>query len=400
MEKEFRVYTESPSSPGLMRLWLGPKPIILVYKPETIKVILESPTLITKPMEYNALRQWVGVGLLTSTGEAWHTRRKMLTPESAMGINLGAQKGFSQEYCEAVRRMSEMIFMRIRAPWLWPKSLWYLSGYGSEFDENLKIAQSVTKRVIIERKQERERIRNDDSSSESSKESIKEIWEEENLGIKAKHKRSAFLDLLLDMQEENKLTDTMILNEVDTFMFEGHDTVSSSMGYTVYMISQKPEIQEKIYEELKGIMETSDAEITHEDVGRMKYLEQCIKETMRMFPTVPLIARVIEEDTVVGDFILPKGVTALVAPFAVHRDRRFFDNPDNFDPEHFSSENYPFNFILGQKFATMEQKLILGRFFRRYKVTAALHELENRGLPELILKPAKGFPVRIERRPE
>lgn len=48
----------------------------------------------------------------------------------------------------------------------------------------------------------------------------------------------------------------------------------------------------------------------------------------------------------------------------------------------------------------MEQKLILGRFFRRYKVIAALHELENRGLPELILKPTKGFPVRIERRPE
>lgn len=121
------------------------------------------------------------------------------------------------------------------------------------------------------------------------------------------------------------------------------------MGYTVYMISQKPEIQEKIYEELKGIMETSDSEITHEDIGRMKYLEQCIKETMRMFPTVPLIARVIEEDTQVGDYILPKGVSALIAPFAVHRDRRFYDNPDNFDPEHFSSENInkrnPFAYI-------------------------------------------------------
>ena len=48
----------------------------------------------------------------------------------------------------------------------------------------------------------------------------------------------------------------------------------------------------------------------------------------------------------------------------------------------------------------MEQKVVLARFFRRYKVTAALHEAENRGLPELILKPSRGFPVRIERRPE
>ena len=266
---------------------------------------------------------------LTATLSLRCTHSKFLVTtkfsEAAMGITLGAQKGANPEYAHAVRRMSEMIWSRIRSPWLWPKSLWYLSGYGNEFDESLKISRGLIQRVIEERKSERERIRQDDTSSESSKESLQEIWEEENLGIRAKHRRQAFLDLMLDMQEENKLTDVMIREEVDTFMFEGHDTVSSSMGFTVYLIAQKPEIQEKIYEEIKGIMETSEDVITPEDIGRMKYLDQCIKETMRMFPTVPLIARVIGEDTLVGDYILPKGVTAMVAPFAVHRDRRFYE---------------------------------------------------------------------------
>ena len=65
-----------------------------------------------------------------------------------------------------------------------------------------------------------------------------------------------------------------------------------------------------------------DRDVTTEDINRMKYLDQCIKETMRMFPVVPLIGRVVPEDTQIGDFLVPKGVTAMVAPFAVQRDRR------------------------------------------------------------------------------
>ncbi|KAE9551485.1 hypothetical protein FO519_005305 [Halicephalobus sp. NKZ332] len=431
MEREFRTFTElsEVGEAGMMRIWVGPKPILIIYRPETVKTILESQLHISKPFEYDILKYWLGTGLLTSTGEKWHGRRKMLTPtfhfsilsnfihvfnrqadiflheldkraedgypfdfykyvksaaldiigEAAMGINLGCQQGANPEYCSSVRRVSEIMWLRMRSPWFWPQPLWYLSGYGFEADKHLKKVKNFTMRS--------------------------------ELGTRGK--RQAFLDLLLDMQEENKLTDSDIREEVDTFMFEGHDTVSSSMGYTIYMVAHDPEIQEKVHEEVKGILDSSDQEITLEDLNRMRYLEQCIREALRMFPVVPIVGRVIQEETNINGYIIPKGTTAMVAPFAVHRDKRYYKNPDKYNPENFASERIsqrnPFAYIpfsagprncIGQKFATMEQKVILSRFFLRYKVTPFVHELENRGLPELILKPKNGIPIRIERRLE
>ena len=84
MEREFRTFTEYSDAPGLMRLWLGPKPIILVYKPETIRVILESQSLITKPMEYSHLKDWLGEGLLTRWVKKWLDRGQGATVSIAL----------------------------------------------------------------------------------------------------------------------------------------------------------------------------------------------------------------------------------------------------------------------------------------------------------------------------
>lgn len=80
MEYFFRTYAEAPDSPGLMQLWLGPKPVVVLYKPDTIRPVLDSHTLVQKPNDYEFLCDWLGEGLLTSGGAKWRGRRKLLTP--------------------------------------------------------------------------------------------------------------------------------------------------------------------------------------------------------------------------------------------------------------------------------------------------------------------------------
>lgn len=109
-------------------------------------------------------------------------------------------------------------------------------------------------------------------------------------------RRLAFLDMLLIAQMEGKdITDLEIREEVDTFMFEGHDTTSSALSFALLMLSQNEECQEKAYEEaveFEGIEQET-----------MRYLEAVIKETLRLFPSVPFYSRRVYKEFQLGKII-------------------------------------------------------------------------------------------------
>lgn len=107
-------------------------------------------------------------------------------------------------------------------------------------------------------------------------------------------RRLAFLDMLLIAQMEGKeITDEQIREEVDTFMFEGHDTTSSALSFALYLLSRNPEAQELAYQEA---LEFEDREQEN-----MKYLEAVIKETLRLFPSVPFFSRMVKKDFQLGE---------------------------------------------------------------------------------------------------
>ena len=107
----------------------------------------------------------------------------------------------------------------------------------------------------------------------------------------------SFLDLLIEISEtQSKMTETEIREEVDTFMFEGHDTTSAAICWALFELGCHPEIQQKVYQELKEIFQDSDRMPTQADLAEMKYLERVIKETLRLYPSVPFIARKLDVD--------------------------------------------------------------------------------------------------------
>ncbi|CAL4060717.1 unnamed protein product, partial [Meganyctiphanes norvegica] len=265
---------------SLHRIWAGPFPMISTYTASNVEVILSSNKHIDKSRDYNFLHPWLGTGLLTSTGSKWKSRRKTLTPtfhfkiledfvdvfnvqasklvtkltpvadgdvvnmfpfvtcatldiicETAMGVSPNAQDHGDSEYVQAVYKLNSLIQKRQARPWLHPNILFYLLGYGAQHDKCLNVLHGFTNKAIAQRK----KIFNENKIAE------KKEKEEDDIG---KKKRLAFLDLLLDISDNGaNLSDLDIREEVDTFMFEGHDTTSAAISWSLYLIGANPEVQ-------------------------------------------------------------------------------------------------------------------------------------------------------------
>lgn len=116
------------------------------------------------------------------------------------------------------------------------------------------------------------------------------------LGIR---KKQALLDVLLKVP----LTDMEIREEVDTFMFEGHDTTASAIGFALHLISKDARVQQKMLDEIDAILEIKadeDQELSFSELGQLKYMDMVIKEALRLFPPVAFLGRRIEEDFVLS----------------------------------------------------------------------------------------------------
>uniref|UniRef100_G3TJ61 Cytochrome P450 4V2 n=1 Tax=Loxodonta africana TaxID=9785 RepID=G3TJ61_LOXAF len=442
-------YSEEYRYMPLLKLWMGPVPMVVLYKAENVEVILTSSKQIDKSSMYKFLEPWLGQGLLTSTGNKWRTRRKMLTPafhftiledfldvmneqadilvnklekhvnqeafnccfyitlcaldiicETAMGKNIGAQNNGDSDYVRAVYRMSDMILRRIKMPWLW-LDLWYLMlKEGREHKRSLKILHTFTDNVIAERVRQMK-----------SPEECKDRHERDSRPTK--NKRRAFLDLLLNAagDDGNKLSRENIREEVDTFMFEGHDTTAAAINWSLYLLGSYPEVQKKVDMELDEVFGKSEGPATLEDLKKLRYLECVIKESLRLFPPVPLFARTLNEDCEVAGYKISKGTEAVILAYALHRDPRYFPDPEEFQPERFLPENmqgrHPYAYVpfsagprncIGQKFAIIEEKTILSCILRRFWVECN-QKREELGLTgELILRPYNGIWIKLKKR--
>ncbi|WKX93002.1 hypothetical protein Q1695_010768 [Nippostrongylus brasiliensis] len=143
----------------------------------------------------------------------------------------------------------------------------------------------------------------------------------------------------------------------------------------------------------------------------MKYLEKCIKESLRVRPPVPMMTRKVEQDIEIGNTTIPRGCSIMISAGVIHTNPTVYENPYRFDPERFSDDvvqqRHPYAFIpfsagprncIGQKFAMFVEKTVLSWFFRRFSISTLIPPENNVALPEIILKPSLGFPCIISSR--
>ncbi|XP_069600464.1 cytochrome P450 4V2-like [Ranitomeya imitator] len=439
-------YTEVLRHLPLIKLWLGPMPFLILYHAETIEPILSTSKHMDKSFAYKFLHPWLGLGLLTSTGDKWRSRRKMITPsfhfeilseflevmneqskilveklngragkgtfncfmdvtlcaldiicETAMGRKIQAQSNSDSDYIRAIYEMSDMIQRRQKMPWLWPDFIYNHLKTGKRHNENLKILHSFTDQTILERAQELKNVKSNVDQDDDKK----------------TKKRSAFLDMLLKATDEagNTMSHKDIREEVDTFMFEGHDTTAAALNWSLFLLGSHPEVQKKVHKELDDTFGLSDRPVTMDDMKKLRYLEAVVKEALRIFPSVPLFARTITEDCTIRGFTVPKGVNVVIVPYALHRDPEYFPKPEEFKPERFFSENAsrrnPYAYIpfsaglrncIGQRFALMEEKVVLSAILRNFTVKACQSRDDLCLVGELILRPQDGIFIQLEKR--
>uniref|UniRef100_A0A8R1HW76 Cytochrome P450 n=1 Tax=Caenorhabditis japonica TaxID=281687 RepID=A0A8R1HW76_CAEJA len=308
--------------------------------------------------------------------------------ETAMGTTVNAQTNHNHPYVIAVAEMNNLAFKFQRMPWLWLKPIRHLTGFEADHQRNLNIVTSFTKNVI-ERK-------------------TKEFEESGGVDVDGSNKKKAFLDMLIEMREDGGLVYEDLREEVDTFMFEGHDTTSAGIGWALWCLASHPEYQKRCHEELDTIFESSTRECTVDDIRKMKYLEKCVKEALRIRPSVPQFARTVDEEFEIDGTILPRGCSLLVSPAFIQNNPRTFPNHETYDPERFSEEEiakrHAYSYIpfsagprncIGQKFAMQEEKTVISWVLRRFELSSDLELLDNLPLPETIMRPTRGFPLKL-----
>ncbi len=149
-----------------------------------------------------------------------------------------------------------------------------------------------------------------------------------NINNNDNKERNNLINILLQSSIDGKpLSNLDIREEVDTFMFAGHDTVSSASSFTLYNLAKYPEIQKKVFEEMLQVF-GDDKRRTHtlKDLNELRYLELVIKESLRIFSPVPFIGRKLKKDTLVSKF------KSLIEHFLLHAISTG-SNPNSFQME-------------------------------------------------------------------
>lgn len=434
---------------GMWLFWGGLKQILILYKAETVEPVLNSNEILSKGFEYEFISPMLKEGLLTSTKNKWRYRRKLLTPsfhfrildefipifneqakifstklikamhdnewinispltslctldiicETAMGKKINAQGNSTSPYVQALHKLCKAATDRILRPWIWPDFIYYRTKEGKSFKNCIQIMDAFTRQVIAERKEEILKERKE------GKFLNEDSVDGEELGVRYR-RRLALLDLLIDLHlKDETFTLEDIAEEVDNFMFAGHDTTSSGLSWAFYMLGLHPVIQKKVQQELDDVLgDDPDKIITLDDIKELKYLDCVLKETRRLLPPTPFIARDLEEDTNINGYTIPKGTSCGILIYMLHRDPDVFPNPEVFDPDRFllrnASKRHPFAYVpfsagprncIGQRFAIFEAITVMATILRKFDITA-LDPLDKvHVVDELVLRSENGL---------
>ena len=197
-------------------------------------------------------------------------------------------------------------------------------------------------------------------------------------------------------------------NEAAVLFMAGHETTANSLAWTWYLLSQAPDVEERLHAELESVLGGRPPVLA--DVPNLPYTRAIFEEAMRLYPPVPILAReALQEETLQGEKV-PKGSIMIVSPWLLHRHKKIWNKPDHFIPERFmpggdrpSSKFAYIPFSIGPRicagmgFALTEAILCLALLGQSFKLRLkAGHDVQP--LARLTLRPGETLPMTLHAR--
>jgi cytochrome P450 len=219
------------------------------------------------------------------------------------------------------------------------------------------------------------------------------------------------LSMLLAAQDEDgsRMTDRQLRDEAMTIFLAGHETTANALSWTWVLLAQNPDAEARLHAELDAVLQGRSPSL--DDLSHLRYTGHVITESMRLYPPAWGMARVAIEDTEIAGYPIPRGCGVSLAQWVVHRDPRWYDEPDKFRPERWEGDlmkrlhrfaYFPFGGgprqCIGNSFALMEATLLLATMAQQFSIRLAPgHPVVP--MPTITLRPRHGIQATLHRRP-
>jgi cytochrome P450 len=208
-----------------------------------------------------------------------------------------------------------------------------------------------------------------------------------------------------DPETGQQMNDEQLIDNLLTFYLAGHETTARALTWTLFLLARFPEWAERLRGEIAAV--TGGAPVASEHLGRLVLVQQVVKESMRLYPPVPLLSRQAVVDTELGGHRIRAGTSVVMPIYAIHRHAKRWERPDEFDPERFAPgheekipryQYMPFGagprICIGRAFAEIEAAAILATLLQH-----ARFALVEGHVPEPVarvtLMPKGGMPLKV-----
>ncbi|XP_009889381.1 PREDICTED: cholesterol 24-hydroxylase [Charadrius vociferus] len=377
---------------------------VMILAPEGVKEFLMSPQYPKDRLVYGRIcnifgERFLGNGLVTVCNhEHWHKQRKIMDPAFSRTYLIGLMETFNEKAEELMEKLEEkadgkkefsMLTMMNRVT----MDIIAKVAFGLELNalsnDQLPLPHAV--RMVLEGMTKMripffQYMPGKQKLVKEVKDSVrllrrvgKECIDQRREDIQ--NGKEATLDILTQILKGDALEETRddenILDNFITFFVAGHETTANQLSFTVMALAQHPEILERLQAEVDEVL-GSKRDIDYDDLGKLTYLSQVLKESLRLYPPVPGTVRWTDKEHVVSGIRIPANTTLIFSTYIMGRMERYFKDPLTFNPDRFSKDApkpyycyFPFSLgprsCIGQIFAQMEAKVVMAKLLQRFE---------------------------------